>query len=179
MYIDSTKLESIPRIITSLFQRYSVEEILEGLAAVLKDLVQAHNCSIHKKAIQSIDEESSYCFYISLGRKQFSLVLEWLSPTDAATFSMEDRCILRSLVGMVEDELQRREVGTASSTLLSAREREVAEAICHGVSNRVTAERLGISEATVKRHLYNIYNKIGVTSRTELFYFLSFRGTEG
>ncbi len=36
-----------------------------------------------------------------------------------------------------------------------------------GLPNARIAEELGISEATVKRHLANVYQKIGVRSRSE------------
>ena len=51
---------------------------------------------------------------------------------------------------------------------LSAKEREVAELICMGHSNRDIARLLYISEHTVKTHTKNIYPKLGVHSRLEL-----------
>ena len=36
-----------------------------------------------------------------------------------------------------------------------------------GLSNRHIAEELHLSESTVKRHLANVYQKVGVSSRTE------------
>jgi two-component system, NarL family, nitrate/nitrite response regulator NarL len=41
-------------------------------------------------------------------------------------------------------------------------------AIREGSSNREIAGKLDISEETVKRHLSNIYGKLGVSSRLEL-----------
>ena len=39
--------------------------------------------------------------------------------------------------------------------------------IARGFSNRQIATELRLSEATVKRHLANVYQKIGVHSRSE------------
>ncbi|MBQ2888345.1 MAG: hypothetical protein IJE29_05435 [Firmicutes bacterium] len=52
--------------------------------------------------------------------------------------------------------------------LLTKKEREVAELICSGYSNRDIAKILVISEHTVKDHTKRIYPKMGVHSRMEL-----------
>lgn len=54
---------------------------------------------------------------------------------------------------------------------LSVREVEIILAVASGASNKELAGRLAISELTVKRHLTNIFQKIGVTSRLELALF--------
>lgn len=51
---------------------------------------------------------------------------------------------------------------------LSPREHEVAGLVLQGMRNREIADRLGITEGTVKLHLYRTYEKLGVTSRMEL-----------
>jgi DNA-binding CsgD family transcriptional regulator len=50
---------------------------------------------------------------------------------------------------------------------MTAREREVLELVSTGLSNKLIATRLGISEATVKAHLTRIYKQIGVVDRTQ------------
>ena len=50
---------------------------------------------------------------------------------------------------------------------LSQRETEVVLLAARGLSNRLIGQELHVSEATVKRHLANIYQKIGVRSRNE------------
>src|SRR5829696_6854138 len=50
---------------------------------------------------------------------------------------------------------------------LSERETEVLVLTARGCSNYQIAQELNISEATVKRHLANVYKKIGVGSRSE------------
>lgn len=51
---------------------------------------------------------------------------------------------------------------------LTPRERELAMLVASGLRNREIATRLGISEGTAKLHLYNVYKKLGVSSRVEL-----------
>jgi DNA-binding NarL/FixJ family response regulator len=51
------------------------------------------------------------------------------------------------------------------AALLSARETEVYDLMCRGLSNRQIASYLFISEATVKVHAHHIYDKLGIRSR--------------
>ncbi|HSC28977.1 MAG TPA: response regulator transcription factor, partial [Vicinamibacterales bacterium] len=51
---------------------------------------------------------------------------------------------------------------------LTTREREIVRMAAGGLRNRDIAERLFITEGTVKLHLHNIYQKLGVNGRPEL-----------
>lgn len=54
-----------------------------------------------------------------------------------------------------------------ASDLLSARESEILKLVTSGMSNKEIAERLFLSQRTVKAHLTNIFNKLNVASRSE------------
>lgn len=56
---------------------------------------------------------------------------------------------------------------TSPSERLSSREREVLVLVAGGLANKQIARRLGISEKTVKGHLTNIFQAIGVRDRTQ------------
>ena len=60
-------------------------------------------------------------------------------------------------------------------SLLTARERQIAAMITRGRSNRGIADELVISPATVKRHVANIFTKLGFSSRAQLAAWLSER----
>jgi DNA-binding NarL/FixJ family response regulator len=51
---------------------------------------------------------------------------------------------------------------------LSPREREIVGLVARGFKNKDMAEKLFISEQTVKNHLHNIFEKLGVSDRLEL-----------
>lgn len=50
-------------------------------------------------------------------------------------------------------------------TTLSGREREVLALVARGMSNRLIARELFVSEATVKTHLGHVFDKLGATDR--------------
>lgn len=54
------------------------------------------------------------------------------------------------------------------SALLSERERQVAQLVASGSSNREVAEQLSISERTAKAHLTSIFDKLGLRDRLQL-----------
>lgn len=47
-------------------------------------------------------------------------------------------------------------------------ERAVLELACEGLSNREIGERMHLSPRTAQRHLYEIFRKVAVKSRTQL-----------
>jgi len=70
-----------------------------------------------------------------------------------------------AVVGMPSQMLESTQEGVDS--VLSARELEILLLAARGLSNHQIASSLTLSEATVKRHLANIYPKMGVGSRGE------------
>jgi DNA-binding NarL/FixJ family response regulator len=54
---------------------------------------------------------------------------------------------------------------------LTVRELDVVAAIVSGFTNREIAQKFSISEQTVKHHLRNIFDKVGVSNRLELALF--------
>jgi DNA-binding NarL/FixJ family response regulator len=50
---------------------------------------------------------------------------------------------------------------------LSSREEEVLRLVAAGLANKQIARKLGISERTVKAHLTNVFQRLGVTDRTQ------------
>ena len=51
---------------------------------------------------------------------------------------------------------------------LTTRERQIVLVLAEGLTNKEIARRLRLTEGTVKVHLHNIYQKLGISNRTAL-----------
>lgn len=93
-----------------------------------------------------------------------------LSRTQGADFTDRDVAVLQlvapHLARIHEMQQLRGVVEPAELELLTTREGEVLELVAAGLTNAAIAERLWISPGTVKKHLDNVYAKLGVTNRT-------------
>jgi two-component system nitrate/nitrite response regulator NarL len=76
-----------------------------------------------------------------------------------------------NLVGALHELMQKVAVPDRKTFGLTPREMEVVACIVEGCSNRDIAKQFGLSEETVKRHLSNIFDKTGVSTRLELAMF--------
>jgi DNA-binding NarL/FixJ family response regulator len=79
------------------------------------------------------------------------------------------RWIERRSISRAVDKLLRREAGEHKlAKILTSSERELVGSVVGGLHNREIADKLGISEGTVKVHLHHIYKKLQVSSRLAL-----------
>ena len=68
---------------------------------------------------------------------------------------------------------------TAPAGALTEREREVLQLVASGLANKQIARRLGISEKTVKGHLTQVFQTLGVTDRTQAALWAERHGLSG
>lgn len=106
----------------------------------------------------------------------------WLDPNGAThgfvallsgsrTFGSADAERLSALEPHLSNLLARhvpRRLQLIADRPLTPREAEAVDLVAAGCNNRVIAERLGVSESTVKKHVSSALAKLGVTSRTQL-----------
>jgi DNA-binding NarL/FixJ family response regulator len=78
---------------------------------------------------------------------------------------------VQNLVQVLRDLAAQTAVPAQKTFGLTGRELEVVGLITEGSTNKHIAQTFGISEETVKRHLTNIFNKLGVGTRLELALF--------
>jgi DNA-binding CsgD family transcriptional regulator len=62
------------------------------------------------------------------------------------------------------------------STPLTRRELEVVQCAAKGKTNQAIATELGLSQHTVKNYLFRAFEKLGISSRGELLFYLATRG---
>ncbi|MGA7287567.1 MAG: LuxR C-terminal-related transcriptional regulator [Terriglobales bacterium] len=63
-----------------------------------------------------------------------------------------------------------RAVNGKGMNLLSKREVQVVRCLAEGLTNREIAERIGLSQHTIKNYLFRIFDKLGVSNRIELLF---------
>ena len=106
--------------------------------------------------------------------------------TDASEFNLLCKCIncvyhgqvwacsedliwmLKALENSHTQPAPLRVVNKEGANLLSKREEDVVRHLMEGFSNREIAQNLKLSEHTIKNYLFRIFDKLGVSSRTEL-----------
>jgi DNA-binding NarL/FixJ family response regulator len=90
--------------------------------------------------------------------------------------------VTRSLLPRLVTELRRyadahrpppEKPGADKLTLLTPREKEIVRLIVAGASNKQVASALDISERTVKGHLSNVFQKLGVSDRLKLVLYVT------
>ena len=61
-----------------------------------------------------------------------------------------------------------RVLNSSGNNLLTPREEQVVALVAEGLSNRDVASELNLSEHTIKKYLFRIFEKLGISSRVEL-----------
>jgi len=86
---------------------------------------------------------------------------------------------LRGLLVSEEDAAAQDAVTPAGPTKLSKRQKQLILMLDQGLSNRDIAEKLNISEHTVKVHFWRLFRRLGVNSRTQALHFARTNGWLG
>jgi DNA-binding NarL/FixJ family response regulator len=75
---------------------------------------------------------------------------------------------LQWVVRALGDREPVRLVSAKGVSLLSQREQQIVNMVMEGLRNHEIAEKLHLSAHTVKNHLFRVYEKLGISNRTEL-----------
>jgi DNA-binding NarL/FixJ family response regulator len=86
---------------------------------------------------------------------------------------------MRFLLDLVSEVPSLRVINSTGRELLTPREEQVVALVAGGLSNRETARELDLSEHTVKKYLFRIFDKLGISSRVELVLYAVNHGSCG
>ena len=134
-----------PRAMRSLIRGYGLWALVFAPAGLVEFAVEM--ARLPWLPTISLDQ----LLYLSLNLVSMSAAVQLFKPGDSGT----------PILDSVPAE-QRRMLN------LSEREAEIAVLIARGMANKQIAAELGISPATVRTHIYNLYQKVGAGSRVEL-----------
>jgi two-component system nitrate/nitrite response regulator NarL len=100
------------------------------------------------------------------------MLMECVRKVHAGEKWLEQQSVTRAM-----ERMQKRESEIDRLTrLLTPRELEIVRLASEGLRNKEIGERLSITEGTVKIHLHNIYEKLGVTGRSQLILYATKHG---
>jgi len=100
------------------------------------------------------------------------LLVECVRKVHAGEKWLEKHSVARAMDRMVKRDDERQRL----SRLLTPREMEIVRLAAEGLRNKEIADRLTITEGTVKIHLHHIYEKLGVTGRPQLILYATRQG---
>lgn len=92
----------------------------------------------------------------------------YLRPTEGREVLKQALEVIRRGELWAERHVLARTIESFAHPRLTAREDQIYRLISKGLSNRAVAERLSITERTVKAHASRLYEKLGVSGRVEL-----------
>ena len=172
-------MDAVPASVNGALHHFAhqnpVYEQARGSVGTISDFLSRadwHRTDLYAEGFGRVEQEDGMILDMDL-RKDCRLSL--ITSRGKRGFTSEERGVMSLLEPHVREvfrrlNLQNRvaktlEMQDADDIPVSAREREVLGWLAEGKSNTEIAFLLGISPGTVKKHLENIYNKLGVENR--------------
>jgi len=144
---------------------------LDGLTTLQR--LQAQKCKTKVIVLTASDDEGEYVQAMKFGTSGIVLkqtATELLIKSIRKVYNGEIWLDSRTTAAVMKQFAAPGEAGgkDRERSPLSQREREIVVLVAQGFKNKEIAERMFISEQTVKNHLHNIFDKLGVGDRLEL-----------
>jgi DNA-binding NarL/FixJ family response regulator len=172
-----------PDSVLSALQSSAVDVIIVGCTGAQSGtsemstlrMLQNANPMIPKIALIEIDDRETVVHAFRAGARGIFCLT-------ASSFQLLCKCIRRVHGGDISASTQQlnyllesisqipalRVLGAGGQDLLTYREEQVVALVADGLSNRDVATELGLSEHTVKKYLFRIFDKLGISNRVEL-----------
>lgn len=119
------------------------------------------------------------CNGIVLKQTNADLILKSIRKVNAGEIwldSFTTAAVMRQFATNADGGPQSGNIKGRERSPLSTREREIVGLVAQGYKNKEMAEKMFISEQTVKNHLHNIFDKLGVSDRLELALYAIHKG---
>ncbi|GCE26501.1 hypothetical protein KDA_19850 [Dictyobacter alpinus] len=137
----------------------------------LEALRQIKQLNLNTRVLLLATQDREEYLYESLRMGADGYVLKDIAPDDLAQavhmVARGEVLVQPQLAGRLLSRFGRQGRGNAPYETLTTRELEVLRLLARGLRNKEIAARLFVSERTVNFHLANIYQKLGVSGRTE------------
>lgn len=145
----------------------------QATGALLGNILDRHSTARLLVIGERLDEEENFALLRHgvkgiLTYKEAREQLPHALPQVAAGGMWVPRTVLSSFVDSILTSVQGRRLRADSPTALSRREQEVLSGLLENLANKELADRLHISERTVKFHVSNLLAKFGVRRRADL-----------
>ena len=165
-------MEQVDEVLSFSRKKHNKLRVIE--ADIFKiNLLLRETGPIHKRELVNLLLEAIHYAYADGIKQPFHLERELLLPLleqvdqdykgNKSLLNDSEVLFLKSILTLCKGETVKTQLDKAA--LLSLRELEVLEELAHGITNKEIAERLCISQATVKTHVLSIFGKLGVSSR--------------
>lgn len=156
---------------------------LDGLSALQK--IQRLNRATKVIVLTASEDKNEFvqamklgCSGIVLKQTASELIVKSIRKVHAGEIWLDSHttaAVMRQFAGPGEPSSQGGPRSRDRSPL-SRREREIVALVAQGYKNKEMAEKMFISEQTVKNHLHNIFDKLGVSDRLELALYAIHKG---
>jgi DNA-binding NarL/FixJ family response regulator len=150
---------------------------LDGLQVL--HAMKAEGLSTRAVLLTAAVDDDQVCQAVRLGARGVvlkdmapRLLLECIREVHGGGYWVERHSASQALTRL----LRRTEAATDLARLLTPREMEIVRLVARGLRNKEIASRLSITEGTVKVHLHNTYEKLGLGGRLELTLYAQDKG---
>ena len=164
-----------------LIERYQPDVLLMDLKMPVMDGLQALN-EISKRRLNARvivmianDERDKAVRAVRLGARGIlfkdadpTLLAKSIRKVYAGEVWIDNPILSQALESLLTRPSASPAPAEANESKLSNREMEVVRCVAMGLRNKEVADKLGVTEATVKNHLTSVYAKLGVNDRLEL-----------
>jgi len=145
---------------------------------ILHNLQVAHNTTTKVIVLTASDDRNEFVQAMKLGtsgivlkQSPTELLLKSIRRVHAGEIWLDSSttaAVVRQLATSEDHSPTPRNGRARERSPLSQREREIVALVSQGFKNKEMAQKMFISEQTVKNHLHNIFDKLGVSDRLEL-----------